>query len=214
VPLPREVVDLDVALPSGRRIAGTVTGLVGDSVLTVTYSTVRAKQRLRSWILSLALAGAGLPHSSHVVGREKRWRRSHRLHVTHGGHDRERALELLDRLLNLRERGLCEPVPLPSKTSYAWAATYLEGRTDEQAAFFSARREWETSDSYEAAFAKEQNDPEHEFVHGGAVPLADIMGTPRDDELWEPGVSSRLGQLALRVWRPVLEDGTERMERS
>jgi exodeoxyribonuclease V gamma subunit len=214
VPLPREAVDLDVALPSGRRIAGTVTGLVGDSVLTVTYSTVRAKQRLRSWILSLALAGAGLPHSSHVVGREKRWRRSHRLHVTHGGHDLERALELLDRLLDLRERGLCEPVPLPSKTSYAWAATYLEGRTDEQAAFFSARREWETSDSYEAAFAKEQNDPEHEFVHGGAVPLADIMGTPRDDELWEPGVSSRLGQLTLRVWRPVLEDGTERMERS
>ena len=58
------------------------------------------------------------------------------------------------------------------------------------------------------------SDPEHEFVHGGPVPLTEILGTPLPEEEWEPGVSSRLGQLALRVWRPVLEDGTERMERS
>ncbi|KAB7746410.1 exodeoxyribonuclease V subunit gamma [Nostocoides sp. F2B08] len=214
VPLPREVVDLDVTLPSGRRIAGTVPGLVGDSVLTVTYSSIRAKQRLRSWIHSLVLAAAGTPYESHVVGREKRYRRSYRLHVTHGGHDADRAVELLDRLLDLRERGLREPIPLPPKTAYAWAATYLEGRADERAAFFSARKEWESNDSFENAFAKEQNDPEHEFVHGGPVPLTEILGTPLPEEQWEPGVSSRLGQLALRVWRPVLEDGTERMERS
>jgi exodeoxyribonuclease V gamma subunit len=213
VPLPRDVVDLDVTLPSGRRIAGTVPGLVGDAVLTVTYSTVRAKQRLRSWIHSLALAAAGIPYSSHVVGLEKRYRRSYPLHVIHGGHDVDRALELLDRLLDLRERGLREPIPLPPKTAYAWAAKYAEGRADEQDAFFSARKEWETNDSYDTAFAKEQNDPEHEFVHGGPVPLAEILGTPLPEERWEPGVTSRLGQLALRVWRPVLQDGTERMER-
>lgn len=214
VPLPREVVDLDVALPSGRRIAGTVPGLVGDSVLTVTYSSVRAKQRLRSWIHSLVLAAAGTPYESHVVGRERRYRRSYRLHVTHGGHDVDRAMKLLDQLLDLRERGLREPIPLPPKTAYAWAAKYLEGRADERAAFVSARKEWETNDSYDTAFAREQNDPEHEFVYGGTVPLTEILGTPSADEQWEPGVSSRLGQLALRVWRPVLRDGTERMDRS
>ena len=214
VPLPREVVDLDVTLPSGRRLSGTVPGRVGDAVLTVTYSSVRAKQRLRSWIHSLALAAAGTSYESHVVGREKRYRRSYRLHVTHGGHDVDRALQLLDQLLDLRERGLREPVPLPPKTAYAWAAKYVEGRADERDAFFSARKEWETNDSYETAFAKEQNDPEHEFVHGGPVPLTAILGTPLPEEQWEPGVTSRLGQLALRVWRPVLQDGTERMERS
>ena len=52
------------------------------------------------------------------------------------------------------------------------------------------------------------------LFRSGPVPLTEILSTPLPDEEWEPGVSSRLGQLALRVWRPVLEDGTERMERS
>lgn len=51
-------------------------------------------------------------------------------------------------------------------------------------------------------------------MYGGIVPLREVLGTPREDERWEGGVSSRLGQLALRLWRPVHEDGTETMERS
>ncbi|MFN2320678.1 MAG: exodeoxyribonuclease V subunit gamma [Dermatophilaceae bacterium] len=214
VPLPREVVDIDVTLPSGRRLSGTVPGLVGDKVLTVTYSSLRAKQRLRSWITSLALTAAGTAHSSHVVGREKRYGSHRRLHITHGPHESDRALELLDRLLDLRERGLSEPLPLPLKTGAAWARKYLDGRQDQSEATASARDEWETKESFGNAFAREQSDKEHQFVYGGIVPLNDILGAPRGDERWEPGVTSRLGQLALRVWRPVFEDGTETMERS
>jgi exodeoxyribonuclease V gamma subunit len=213
-PVPREVVDIDVTLPSGRRLSGTVAGLVDDKVLTVTYSSVRAKQRLRSWITSLALVAAGTPYSSHLVGRERRYRKRYRLHVTHGGHEVGRAAQLLDQLLDLRERGLRAPLPLPPATSYAWAASYLEGRTDQVAATASARREWESNDAFENAFPREQSAKEHEFVYGGVVPIAEILGIPREDEWWEPSVTSRLGQLALRVWRPVFEDGTETMDRS
>lgn len=214
VPLPREVVDIDVTLPSGRRLTGSVPGLVGDTVLTVTYSSVRAKQRLRSWITSLALSAAGTAYTSQVVGREKAYRRERRLHIVHGPHDTDRAVHLLDQLLDLRERGLCQPLPLPLTTSAAWAGTYLDGRQDQGAATTAARREWESADSHANAFPREQSDTEHELVHGGIVSLDDILGTPRDDERWEGGVTSRLGQLALRVWRPLYEDGTETMERS
>ena len=213
-PMPREVVDVDVTLPSGRRLTGTVPGLVGDKALTVTYSTVRAKQRLRSWVVSLALSAGGTAYTSHVVGRERAYRRERRLHIIHGPHEPDRAAALLDQLVDLRERGLREPLPLPLKTAAAWADAYLDGRQDQGAATSAAAREWEGSDSFASAFPREQSDREHELVYGGIVPLREVLGTPREDERWEGGVSSRLGQLALRLWRPVHEDGTETMERS
>ena len=213
-PLPREVVEVDLTLPSGRRVSGTVPGLVGERILTVTYSSVRAKQRLRSWITSLALSAAGTAYSSDVVGRERLHRRERRLHIVHGPHEPARAAALLDQLLDLRERGLREPLPLPLKAGAAWAAAYLDGRQDQSEATAAAAKEWEGTDAFADAFPREQSDKEHGLVYGGVVPLRDILGTPHEDERWEGGVSSRLGQLALRVWRPLYEDGTETMERT
>ncbi|WP_122262977.1 exodeoxyribonuclease V subunit gamma [Ornithinimicrobium cerasi] len=212
--LPREVVDVDLVLPGGRRLTGTVAGVVGERALTLTYSSVKAKQRLRSWITSLALSATlGPQAASHVLGRYRWGRAPGYVHVTHGPHDPDRALELLDQLVDLRDRGLREPLPLPLQTSLRWAQSYLSGPADAPAATLDANREWQTSDTFEKAFPKEQDDPSWSYVHGGAVPLNDLLGTPRDDERWTPGVESRLGQLALRVWGPVLAPGAERLER-
>ncbi len=215
-PLPREVVDVDVTLPDGRRLTGSVPGVVDGRALTVTYSTVKAKQRLRSWITSLALAAAlGPEATSHVVGRYRWGRAPGFVHVTHGPHEPARALELLGQLVDLRDRGMCEPLPLPLQTSLRWATSYLGGPGDATAAARDAEREWKTNDTFENAFPKEQDDPSTRYVHGGrAVPLQDVLGTPADDERWTPGVTTRLGQLALRVWAPVLQGGAERMERA
>ncbi|GAA5164151.1 RecBCD enzyme subunit RecC [Ornithinimicrobium tianjinense] len=209
-----DVVDVDVALPSGRRLTGTVAGVVGDRALTVTYSTVKAKPRLRSWITSLALAATlGPEATSHVVGRYRWGRSKGYVHLSHGPHDPQRALELLDQLVDLRDRGLCEPLPLPLQTSLRWAQSYLGGPGDVSAATMDANREWQTSDTFENAFPKEQDDPSTRYVHGRSAPLAEVVGAPRDDERWKAGVESRLGQLALRVWEPVLRSGAERMTR-
>ncbi|WP_299450437.1 exodeoxyribonuclease V subunit gamma [uncultured Serinicoccus sp.] len=214
LPLERETLDVDLVLPSGTRLTGTLTGLVGTRVVTATYSTVRAKQRLRSWITSLVLAAAlGPEATSHLLGAQKRGRRPGGVHLTHGPHDPGRALELLDQLVDLRSRGLVEPLPLPPRTALTWAEAYLRGPGDAQAATLDAVREWRTDDTFETAFPKEQDDPSHAYVHGDGVPLRDILGVPRDDERWTPGVGHRLGQLALRVWGPVLTDGAERKER-
>ncbi|WP_298887073.1 exodeoxyribonuclease V subunit gamma [uncultured Serinicoccus sp.] len=214
VPLERGTLDVDLVLPSGTRLTGTLTGLIGSRVVTATYSTVRAKQRLRSWITSLVLAAAMGPQAtSHLLGAQKRGRRPGGVHLAHGPHDPDRALELLDQLVDLRSRGLVEPLPLPPRTALTWAEAYLRGPGDAHAATLDAVREWRTDDTFETAFPKEQDDPSHAFVHGDGVPLRDILGVPRDDERWTPGVDHRLGQLALRVWGPVLTDGAERKER-
>lgn len=210
-PLLSEVLDIDVELPSGRRLTGTVSGLVDDLVLSVTYSNVRSKQRLRSWITSLALAAAGTTIPSHVIGREKRWRRTGQLHVCHGPHAREDALLILDELVDVRDRGLSEVLPLPPATSFAWADSFVS-QQDEWEARNKALREWESSTGSEAPIHREQHSPAHLFVYGDAVPLGAILGEPQDGESWTRGVTSRLGQFALRVWQPMLT-GPERMWR-
>lgn len=211
-PLLSEVLDIDVELPSGRRLTGTVSGLIGDLVLTTTYSSVRSKQRLRSWITSLALGAAGTTIPSHVIGREKRYNRMGQLHVCHGPHAPEDALLLLDELVDLRDRGLREPIPLPPATSFTWATSYVRNQK-EQWAQEKASKDWESKTRGATPIYREQHSPAHLFVYGDAVPLAAILGEPGDDERWTPDVTSRLGQLALRVWQPVLT-GAERMWRS
>ncbi|QFG69807.1 exodeoxyribonuclease V subunit gamma [Ornithinimicrobium pratense] len=212
-PLPREALDVDLTLPSGRRLVGTVPGMVGQRALEVTYSTVAAKQRLRSWITSLALAAAlGQEASSHVIGRYRWGRAKGYVLATHGPHEPQAALDLLEQLVDLRDRGLCEPLPLSPKTSLRWAQAWLSGPGDQAAATMDAEREWKTNDTFDSAFPKEQDDPSVRYVHGDSVPLTAVLGVPDDDERWTPGVDSRLGQLALRVWAPVLR-GAERLER-
>ncbi|MFX0539152.1 exodeoxyribonuclease V subunit gamma [Ornithinimicrobium sp. Y1847] len=213
VPLPRDVADVDLTLPSGRRLTGTVPGVVGQRALQVTYSSIKAKQRLRSWITSLALsAGLSEEASSHLIGRFRWGRAPGYVHVSHGPHAPDRALELLDQLVDLRDRGLREPLPLSPGTALSWAAAWHSGPGSEGSATLAAEREWRTNDAYENAFPKEQDDPSVLFVHGASLPLQDVLGTAPEDERWTPGVTSRLGQVALRVWAPVL-DGGERMER-
>ncbi|WP_237141344.1 exodeoxyribonuclease V subunit gamma [Serinicoccus hydrothermalis] len=214
VPLERDTLDVDLDLPGGRRLTGTVTGLVGDRAVTATFSTVKAKQRLRSWITSLVLSAAlGGDATSHLLGRQRWGRHQGGVHYVHGPHDPTRARELLGQLVDLRDRGLVEPLPLPVQTSLRWAESYLGGPGDDRAATLDAVREWRTDDTFDQAFPKEQDDPSRSYVHGGAVPLQEILGVPLEDERWTPGVEHRLGQLALRVWGPVLSGDAERKER-
>lgn len=213
IPLDRDNLDIDLTLPSGARLTGTLTGLVGHRAVTATYSTIKARQRLRSWIASLVLAAAlGPEASSHLFGRQRRGRKPGGVHFTHGPHDPDQALGLLDQLVDVRARGMVEPLPLPVQTALRWAESYLGGPGDARAATLDAVREWRTDDTFEQAFPKEQDDPSHSYVFGVSAPLQDILGVAREDERWEPGVEHRLGQLALRVWGPVLRGGAERRQ--
>lgn len=210
-PLHTDSLDIDVTLPDGRQLLGTVAGMVGAGpdtagrALQVTYSALRAKQRLRSWITSLALSAAGTQASSHVVGQFSAFRRKGIEELAHGPHDTNGAIEMLGQLVALRDAGMCEPLPLPPKTSLAWARAYLLGPGEEVDAHRQAEREWATNTGFSGVtIPGEQDDPSHVRVYDGAVPLATILGTVLPQDRWTPGVISRLGQLSLRLWRPLL----------
>ncbi len=65
--------DVNLALPDGRTLAGTVTGVCGDTVRAISYSRVRPRDRLRAWVKLLALSAARPERSfeSLVIGRAR-----------------------------------------------------------------------------------------------------------------------------------------------
>jgi exodeoxyribonuclease V gamma subunit len=114
------------------------------------------------------------------------------------GLDAPLALDYLATLVDLYDRGMREPLPLSSEAS----AAYVQGGVA------AADKAWTSTFDY----PKEDRQPEHKLVHGGEIPLSDLLATtPRSDENWYPDEASRFGAYARRLWdgllaREVLED--------
>lgn len=201
--------DVDLALPSGRRIVGTIGGIVpstpNTSTLEVSYSSLGPKHRIGGWLRALTLAGTGEPMtSSHVIAHVRRRQRGQSVKVPvrcfFSAPEQAEALALLDQLLDLRDHGLCEPLPLAPRTSAAWAREF--GYSDVRGADEKARSEWETDD-FGRGIPGEQDSPAHQFAFGERLPFAALLTEPAEDERWAPGVPHRLGQYALRLWGPM-----------
>jgi len=194
--------DVDVDLGNGRRLTGTVTSIFGNRLVTVTYSRLAAKHRLRSWIDLLALS-VGRPDESwtaHALGRG-------RAGITRAlaGPLDHRAEAWLRELVDIYDRGMREPLPLPVKTACAYAeASFTKRRGAHVDPLWKARKEWETDRFSPTGIPGEDADLAHIQVFGQAAPLECLLGQPRQDESWndEP---HRLGQYAWRLWQPLLE---------
>ncbi|MDA0178829.1 exodeoxyribonuclease V subunit gamma [Solirubrobacter phytolaccae] len=175
-------VKVDVA---GRRLSGTVAGVRGSLLTTVTYSKVNPRHRLGAWVRLLALSAAGGEYEALTVGRAQTGAH-HMASVTVARIpviDRAAAIEQLELLLDLYDRGMREPLPLACRTS----AAYATGQ--------NARGEWESD-----RFPKEDREPEHELVFSGFA-FDDLLAIPaHEDERWEPSETSRFGQYARRLW--------------
>jgi exodeoxyribonuclease V gamma subunit len=113
---------------------------------------------------------------------------------------RAAAVAQLEVLVDLLDRGLCEPLPLYCKASAAWA----ENPPSKREAVCS--KLWEPSNDFGLAEGKE---PEHQLVHGGVVPFSDLQqGAPGPGESgdgWAAGEPTRFGRYALRLWRGLLD---------
>jgi exodeoxyribonuclease V gamma subunit len=189
--------DVDVELGGGRRLTGTVGPVYADRLVAVGYSKLDGKQLLASWVRLLALA-AGLPDhnwTALTIGRAARGTVPAQRLL---GPPCEAPEVLLRGLVELYDAGRREPLPLPLKTSFAWAGARLQGDDPREA----AQQRWRTS-----RYPGEDAEPAHVRVWGEHAPLDRLLGPARPDEAVE-GESTRLGALAARLWLPMLRSET------
>ena len=98
-------------------------------------------------------------------------------------------------LVDIRDAGLREPIPLPLGTSHAWTSARRKGADHYRAALFA----WK-SGKYDGEDAR----PAHILAWGVEPPFAVLLDPVRDDEPAVVGEDTRLGVFAARVWAPLL----------
>ncbi|MBN1091782.1 exodeoxyribonuclease V subunit gamma [Blastococcus sp. TML/M2B] len=182
---------VDVRLDlGGRELHGTVNGVRDGAVVGVTYSSLAPKHRARAWVLALALAATEGEGRAITVGRMRDRARTSTITAP-----ADPAAVLAD-LLDLYDRGTCEPLPMAVKTSWAYAGARLDAQ-DADRALDTARREWNRDGG------GEKEDRSHAFVWGDRPAFEDLLAAaPGDGEAW-PGETTRFGALACRFWTPV-----------
>lgn len=219
-------VEVQVRLPDGRMLIGTVgdvyhaapaapgsdpaVGATASRIVRCLYSKLGPKHRLAAWARFLAFTAAHPERevSAATIGRGARSTNgSPRIDVAtlpafDGGPERRRAraLDELVRLVDLYDRGMCEPLPLYAKTSEA----YVEAVRRERSPKAECATTWKADDF---SFG-ESGEPEHRLVLGAGATVGDLFAEPaRPDETGEGWGTdpSRFGRLARRLWEPLAE---------
>jgi exodeoxyribonuclease V gamma subunit len=188
---PVRAVDVDVDLGDGRRVVGTVSDVYDTRVVRAGYSRLGPRHYVETWLAIVALEAAhpGRGWSAGAVGRGPSGEPPARVAFAAPAE----ALARLRELVALHDDGMSRPLPLPLKTSYAWATRRRGGGSDGSCRYF-ADKEWTNRGS---SFGGERDEPPHRLVWGDHAPI---------EVLLERG----LPDLAERLWTPVLEAGVRR----
>jgi exodeoxyribonuclease V gamma subunit len=198
---PVRSVDVTVDLGGGRRLTGVVPDVRGSRLVRLHYSSLGPRHRLASWLDLLALS-AGRPDHSWTA-RTYGWHKAGVPQCSLLGPVDHTAVDLLRDLVDVVDRGMDEPLPLPSRTAYTWAEAVRVGRRPE----WSARSAWEAQPN--SPVPGEQDDPAHVRVFGREAPFGCLLEEARADERWG-SEGTRLGQYATRIWQPLF--AAERVE--
>ncbi|MDT7578945.1 MAG: exodeoxyribonuclease gamma subunit, partial [Pseudonocardiales bacterium] len=181
--------DVDVVLPDGTRVVGTVSGLYGEVAVRVEFSKLGAKQRVRAWARLVALTAAQ-PDGRWRVVTVGRGSRGGVAVASAGPLDPDRARGLLADLVALHREGLRAPLPLPTNAALAYVRT-LTGSGNPDAALAEATRTW----------------CEGRYPERDEALYVRVFGEKAGPDVLTPGP---FGDLALRLWRPLLEAETLR----
>jgi exodeoxyribonuclease V gamma subunit len=202
--------DVNLELPDGRTLAGTVSGVCGTTIRSVAYSRVKPRHRLAAWVKLLALTASrsDTAWDAAVIGRAREERRrSAGVTIaqipplaTDTETRRHNALTELEVLVDLFDRGMREPLPMACETTAAYAQAAARGEDPQDA----AAHVWASS----FTFGKEDREPEHVLVRGGVATLSELLAeTPRADEEvtgWVSTEPTRFGRYAHRLWDGLL----------
>ena len=112
---------VDLVLPGGRRLLGTVADLEGDVVLVARPGGVRAKELIDAHVRVLALRAAGVDARGVVAGVATSGRREFERVNVDISLDSHAALEALARIVALSELCRVVALPIPPRLAAAWA---------------------------------------------------------------------------------------------
>jgi exodeoxyribonuclease V gamma subunit len=202
-------VAVNVTLPGGSTVVGTVPRLRGEVLHRVTFSRMSAGMRIVAWLHLLALSAA-MPEREFEAVTFARGRGASeapavsvaRISTLAGDTEgrRQVAHRQLDNIVDLYLRAMREPPPLYCRTSAAWAEAVVRNRSPRTA----AEAEWTSK----YGLPREDQQEEHVLVLGGVVPFEEVLrAEPRPDESvdgWSNQEESRLGRWACRLWDGLL----------
>ncbi|MDQ6778996.1 MAG: exodeoxyribonuclease V subunit gamma [Actinomycetota bacterium] len=204
---PRSV-EINLALSGERRLTGSVSGVRRHVLLTVSYARLSPRHRLAAWVRLLALSAAhpNTPFEAVTVGKARYGTDADVTIARIGplGPDadlrKKRAFTQLEALVDLRDRGMREALPIPSLPAAAYAQAAAAGADPEAA----ANKAWTSGFNFDG----EDVDPDHQRAFGGIGSLADLLREhPRPDEQgedWDAAEPSRFGRYARRLWHDLL----------
>ncbi|MCD2193009.1 exodeoxyribonuclease V subunit gamma [Actinomycetospora endophytica] len=198
---PARDLTISAALDDGSTVVGTVPGVRGSTLASVTFSRLGAKHRVGAWVqlLALAVAHPDEAWSSATIGKGQDGPRTEKIDRI----DPEHARAVLADLVALRAEGLRAPLPLFGKSSERYVAD--RPRKTTRQAFDGARRSW-------SADWGDGRDAAHVLVWGRDRALDDVAGAPTGAGPDAGGESTRFGELAVRLWRPLREAESGREE--
>jgi exodeoxyribonuclease V gamma subunit len=203
--------EVNLRLPDGRLLIGTVPGVREGTIVRCLYSKLAPKHRLSAWVRFLVLSAAWpeLQVAAVTLGRgRKKWGGEQLIRMStfdplaaQPDQRASAALAGLAVMIDLYDRGMCEPLPIYCETSEAWAKARGAGNDPVDA----SRASW--TSSYD--FQHEDAQPEHVMVLGPALAFDALLDDPpRLDETgagWQDDEPSRFGRLACRLWDGLLE---------
>ncbi len=205
-----ESLDIRVDLPGLPSLVGTVPGVRGNTVHSVTYSRLGPATRLIAWVRLLALTATWPDRLFDAVTIGRSSNRRHTICVaTIGplGHDaqsrRTVAESQLRTIVDLFHRGMSEPLPLYCKTSAAWASAVAGGRDPVR----DAAGSWSSGHNGH----NEDREAEHLLVLGADLTfdaMVERSGAARNDETGDDWVvaDSRFEIYAHRLWDGLLKN--------
>ncbi|MGW4094247.1 exodeoxyribonuclease V subunit gamma [Nocardia sp. NPDC004750] len=197
--VPARAVDIAIDLGNGRRLTGTVPEVRGDTLVRTTFSRLAPKHRIGAWVSLLALTVTE-DRSWRAVstGRGQFGRPTWRCELT--APDAPAAVEILRRLVALRDEGLTEPLPVAPAATAVYAERRFRGASTDDA-IAAAEREFNGGPNGPGPFG-DHTDRHLRYVWGPAPRLEELMAAPA--AAGEPGESTRFGALARRMWAPLL----------
>jgi exodeoxyribonuclease V gamma subunit len=205
----KRAVDVDIDL-GDRRITGTVDDLFDHRQVTVTYSNLGPKQRIRGWLDALALACGHPDHNwtVHSIGNH----RSGAQRAQIAPLPEPDARDWLRSLVDVYERGMREPLPIPVRTAETWASNHhLESRGANGHPDSRALGRWESPRFSDGGFPGDDADAWHIRAWGPDAPYESLAAPLLPDELGGAQGPHRLGHYSWLVWGPLLTSGHEQV---